>query len=57
MNLIPTIGIDKFYKEFQLSDGTYAKCYIYDTAGQERYAVISIFMSREYFRKILFLKF
>jgi small GTP-binding protein len=45
MNLIPTIGIDKFYKEFQLSDGTYAKCYIYDTAGQERYESLS----RSYF--------
>ena len=47
MSSIPTIGIDKFYKKFQLSDGTYVNCYIYDTAGQERYESLS----RSYFKR------
>ena len=47
MSSIPTIGIDKFYKKFQLSDGTYVNCSIYDTAGQERYESLS----RSYFKR------
>lgn len=47
MRSIPTIGIDKFFKKFQLSDGSYVHCYIYDTAGQERYDSLS----RSYFKR------
>jgi small GTP-binding protein len=47
MSSIPTIGIDKFFKIFQLSDGTYVNCSIYDTAGQERYESLS----RSYFKR------
>ena len=47
MSTIPTIGIDKFFKIFQLSDGTYVNCSIYDTAGQERYESLS----RSYFKR------
>jgi Ras-related protein Rab-1A len=47
MSSIPTIGIDKFFKKFQLSDGTFVNCSIYDTAGQERYESLS----RSYFKR------
>ena len=47
MSSIPTIGIDKFFKKFQLSDGTYVNCSIFDTAGQERYESLS----RSYFKR------
>ena len=47
MALNPTIGIDNFARSFQLSDGSIINCYIFDTAGQERYHALS----ESYYRK------
>lgn len=42
MNTISTIcGGDKFVRTFQLSDGSFVNCMIYDTAGQERFDSIN----------------
>lgn len=37
MNNISTISVDNIHKTFQLSNGLVVNCFIYDTAGQERY--------------------
>ena len=47
MATIMTAGFDCIVKAFQLSDGSIVNCYIYDTAGQERFN--SVIMS--YYRK------
>ena len=35
------MAVDFVAKSFQLSDGSVVKCFIYDTAGQERYNSIN----------------
>ena len=47
MATIMTAGFDCIVKAFQLSDGSIVNCYIYDTAGQERFRSINV----SYYRK------
>lgn len=42
MATIMTAGFDCIVKAFQLSDGSIVNCYIYDTAGQERFQAIAL---------------
>ena len=36
------MGVDHYIKAFQLADGSIINCYIYDTAGQERYNALTL---------------
>ena len=36
------MGVDHYVKAFQLADGSIINCYIYDTAGQERYNALTV---------------
>lgn len=40
LSVTPTVGHCNYSKSFQLSDGGYIDCLIYDTGGQERYRSI-----------------
>ena len=46
-NTIATISVDFVVRTFQLSDGSVINCFIYDTAGQEKYNSIC----KSYYRK------
>ena len=46
-NTIATISVDFVVRTFQLSDGSVINCFIYDTAGQEKYNSIC----ESYYRK------